>query len=336
MEKIYKMFFWIFLFLLFPFFTQAEVGSGRLIHQGLLLDSEGVPLGEEGTEFCFKFSIYDDGEVGIPDAKLWPAGEPSSVAIMVKNGFFSATIGDRESDTLNLRESNKNFFLQLETAYKIGGSCADSDEEFETLEPRQAISLPTPLVSASPLICAEIFTKKFTLEQNGRIYLPNGDNQIAGHGLIFAGQSEAFIPNNSIETSSFIIITPVSFISFPLYIKEKRVGGFVVATAMASAEDIIFDWIVFHSAQSIASNLELEASGNELDGGGGDQSAVTFDGGASGPPIDGGAGGGSSTPPALPEETDLANLNESSSSTPVMTPEDELQPEPFTEQTLEQ
>lgn len=332
------MVFWIFLLLLFPFFTQAEVGSEQLIHQGLLLDSEGVPLGEEGTEFCFKFSIYDDGEVGFPDAKLWPAGETSSVVVMVKNGFFSVDIGKANlAEQLNLPHGGSmDLFLQMEVAHKVGESCADGDEEFETLEPRQAISLSTPSVSASPLICAEIFTKKFTLEQNGRIYLPNGENQIAGHGLIFSGQSEAFIPNNSIETNSFIMIMPVSFISSPLYIKEKRAGGFVVATAIASAEDIIFDWIVFHIAQSTVSNLELGVSGNELDDGGGDQSVFTFDGGASGPPIDGGAGGGSSTPLVLPEETDLADLNESSSSTPVIREEDELQPEPPTEQTLEQ
>lgn len=331
------MIFWVFLFLLFPFFTQAEVGSQEFLHQGLLLDSEGVPLGEEGTEFCFKFSFYDDELVGSPDTKLWPLGESAPTAIMVKKGFFSVEINKiNPNEQSNLpREDNANLFLQMEVANKVGSSCADNDEEFETLEPRQAISLSLPAVSTSPLICAEIFTKKFTLEQYGRIYLPSGENQIAGHGLIFSGQSEAFIPNNSIETNSFIMITPVSFIFSPLYIKEKRAGGFVVATAIASVEDIIFDWIVFHIAQSTVSNLELGASGNERDGGG-DQPAVTFDGGASGPPIDGGAGGGSSTPLALPEETDFANLNESSSSTPVIREEDELQPEPPTEQTLEQ
>lgn len=342
------MVFWIFLFLLFPFFTQAEIGSEQFIHQGLLLDSEGVPLGEEGTEFCFKFSLYDDELVGYPDTKFWPEGVIAPTAIMVKRGFFSADLGSSNStERLNLsRESITDIFLQIEVANKVGESCADGDEEFETLEPRQKIFLPAASRCACTLLPTDDLykgnadeggeqckVKTFILRPDGRIYLPEGENQMSGQGVIFPGESEVFISHNKVASNSKIIVTPLSASFAPLYIKEKRVGeGFSVAVALTSSAEINFDWIVFHSAESTVANLQFGAIEEQEDGGGSDQSVVTFDGGASGPPIDGGTGGGSSTPIVSSEETDLADGNESSSSTPV----GEFQPETITDQTLEQ
>src|SRR3989344_5258995 len=65
-----------------------------LNHQGRLLDSAGNLLGGAGTVFCFKFSLYDDAEISLPDNRLWPVNEPSVMPINVKNGIFNAGIGD--------------------------------------------------------------------------------------------------------------------------------------------------------------------------------------------------------------------------------------------------
>lgn len=120
----------------------AAPGVPKIInYQGRLLDSGGVLLGGAGTEFCFRFSFYDDPTPG-SGTKLWPSGSPSVMTIDVQNGIFSAGIGDTNigGDTLDYNfQDTDTIYLNVEVATQVGGSCAGGDESFETLSPRHRI-----------------------------------------------------------------------------------------------------------------------------------------------------------------------------------------------------
>lgn len=125
--------------------AQAVAGVPKILnHQGRLLDAAGNLLGGTGTDFCFKFSIYDDATVGAPDTKLWPTAAPSTMTINVKNGIFNVGVGDTVAggDTLDFNfQDNDAVFLNVEVATKVGATCAPGDgaEVFENLGPRQRI-----------------------------------------------------------------------------------------------------------------------------------------------------------------------------------------------------
>ncbi|MEK7174411.1 MAG: hypothetical protein AAB759_02005, partial [Patescibacteria group bacterium] len=126
--------------------TLAVTGVPKILnHQGRLLNSSGELLGgSSGTDFCFKFSFYDDATVGSPDTKLWPSASPSTMTASVKNGVFNVGIGDTSAggDTLDFNfQDNNAAYLNVEVATKVGATCAAGDgaESFENLAPRQRI-----------------------------------------------------------------------------------------------------------------------------------------------------------------------------------------------------
>ena len=113
---------------LFSASALAATGVPKILnHQGRLLDGDGNLLGGSGTDFCFKFSIYDDATVGAPDTKLWPTGAPSTMTINVKDGIFNVGIGDTSpaaklsvvatSEQLRLAYDSTNYQLFARSDY---------------------------------------------------------------------------------------------------------------------------------------------------------------------------------------------------------------------------
>jgi hypothetical protein len=166
----------------------AATGVPQLIsHQGRLLDVDGNLLGGSGTEYCFKFAIYDQAPIS-GGTKLWPTGAPSAMDIVVTNGVFNASIGDTASggDQLDFDfESNREVYLQVQVAAQTGGTCGD--ETFETLSPRQRIQSSGYAINAATL---RGFTASQSADLNEIPVLTNGD-------LILSDASPAIRANGS-------------------------------------------------------------------------------------------------------------------------------------------
>ncbi|MGI9118110.1 MAG: hypothetical protein ACR2IQ_01000, partial [Minisyncoccia bacterium] len=132
----------VFTSVFFPVNAFATTGVPSILHhQGRLLDSSGNLLGgSSGTNYCFKFSLYDNTNVGL-GTKLWPTGTPSKMTVNVKNGVLNADIGDVSAggDLLDFDfNSTDEVYLNIDVAASISGSCA-SVSSFETLGPRQRV-----------------------------------------------------------------------------------------------------------------------------------------------------------------------------------------------------
>lgn len=136
--------------------ASAAPGVPRIVNvQGRLMDAGGTLLGGAGTEYCFRFSFYDSVSVG-SGAKLWPSGSPSTMTVNVRNGIYSAGIGNTNAggDTLDFNfQDTDTAFLNVDVAEKVGATCAPGDgaETFETLSPRQRIYASGYALNASML-----------------------------------------------------------------------------------------------------------------------------------------------------------------------------------------
>ncbi|MEK7212200.1 MAG: hypothetical protein AAB686_00805, partial [Patescibacteria group bacterium] len=134
LEHILSVFFVITLAsqIIFPEQARAVVGVSKILsYQGRLTDTSGNPLGGAGTNYCFRFSIYDAESVG---TKLWPAGTPVSQTINVANGIFSAGIGAGGDDlaTLNFYD-NDTVYLNIE----VNATPTTCSGSWEGMTPRQ-------------------------------------------------------------------------------------------------------------------------------------------------------------------------------------------------------
>ncbi|HRH22691.1 MAG TPA: hypothetical protein PLB51_01725, partial [Candidatus Paceibacterota bacterium] len=115
---------------------RAEAASvpSTLSYQGRLTDSSGNLLGGSGTNYYFKFSLWDNATVGSGN-QVWPASAPTSFATQVKEGVFNVNIGDTANgypDALTYSFNSPNLYLQVEVS--------SNNVSFETLSPRQSIT----------------------------------------------------------------------------------------------------------------------------------------------------------------------------------------------------
>ncbi|MCX6716648.1 MAG: hypothetical protein NTV72_01865, partial [Candidatus Taylorbacteria bacterium] len=76
--------------------VKSETGVPSIVsYQGHLSDSGGNPLGGTGTNYYFKFSLWDNPTVG-SGSKVWPVNTPGVSTLQVKQGLFSVNIGDTD------------------------------------------------------------------------------------------------------------------------------------------------------------------------------------------------------------------------------------------------
>ncbi len=125
--------------ILFPDQTSAAANAVSKIisYEGRLTDASGNPLGGTGTNYCFRFSIYDNATVGA-GTKLWPTGTPTTNTVNVVNGVFTVGIGEADDlGSYNFYE-NDTIFLNIEATSSLAASCA-GQTSFVTLSPRQRI-----------------------------------------------------------------------------------------------------------------------------------------------------------------------------------------------------
>ena len=123
---------------IFSYLTETREAKAAvptiLNYQGRLADSNGDLLGGSGTDFDFRFSIYDASSSG---TKLWPSSTPSTMTIQVKEGVFNVGIGDTTASgdalTVDIFD-NEQIYLQVEVSNAGAGS-------FEIFTPRQRIWL---------------------------------------------------------------------------------------------------------------------------------------------------------------------------------------------------
>src|SRR3989338_7163765 len=139
MKSFFSLFFFIFLLSVFlpPNFASATAGVPLLINfQGRLMNSSGTLLGSaSGTDYCYKFSIWDAATAG---SKIWPAGAPNINTIVTRQGVFDASIGS--VDTLDLAFTDDQAYVEVSVATKVGASCTTGGGEvFEDLSPRPRI-----------------------------------------------------------------------------------------------------------------------------------------------------------------------------------------------------
>ncbi len=241
------------------FATHADAAAGvpRIMnYQGRLMNSSGTLLGGSGTDYCVKFSLYDDATVGGPDTQLWPASAPSTMTVTVRNGIFNAGVGDTNAggDTLDFNfEDTDAAYLNVQVATKVGATCAAGDgaESFENLSPRQRVTASGYAINSATLN-----------GQTGAYYLANSFSTTSATVFTnsFVGSSttipKTFSNNTFVGINAFADITVVNATSTNL-----NIGGTFSGAGLTSCSGSNDKLVWNASTRQFACDTDLSGSG---------------------------------------------------------------------------
>ena len=122
---------------LVPLFARSAAGVPLIINfQGRLYNSSESLLGGSGTDYCFKFALYDAATAG---SKVWPTGAPNPDTLVVRNGVFDAYIGNVDTLDFNFQTTD-TVYVDVQVSAK-SGTCdvGGTGESYETLDPRPRV-----------------------------------------------------------------------------------------------------------------------------------------------------------------------------------------------------
>lgn len=122
------------IFVFVPTFNYVHAGVPKILSfQGRLTDSSGNLLGSNGTNYFFKFAIFNAVSGG---TQLWPAdpiASSATITLKVTQGVFNALLGDTTAgfEAIGLDFATSDYFLEVRVS-ELGST-------FDTLTPRQRI-----------------------------------------------------------------------------------------------------------------------------------------------------------------------------------------------------
>jgi len=124
----------VFVFYTYQFVNITNAGVPKILSfQGRLTDASGNLLGSSGTNFYFKFAIFDSLSGG---TQLWPTdpiASSATITLKVTQGVFNALLGDTTAgfEAISLDFDSTNYYLEVRVS-ELGST-------FDTLTPRQRI-----------------------------------------------------------------------------------------------------------------------------------------------------------------------------------------------------
>ncbi len=124
----------ILIFNIYQFVNIANAGVPKILSfQGRLTDASGNLLGSNGTNFYFKFAIFDSQSGG---NQLWPStpiASSATITAKVTQGVFNALLGDTTAgfEAISLDFDSTSYFLEVRVS-ELGSV-------FDTLTPRQRV-----------------------------------------------------------------------------------------------------------------------------------------------------------------------------------------------------
>ncbi|HXV27064.1 MAG TPA: hypothetical protein VD862_03530, partial [Candidatus Paceibacterota bacterium] len=172
----------------------AHADSPQILSfQGRITDEDGDLLGGSGTNYFFRFEIYDSATGG---TELWESHTSSGTTAKVTQGVFNVLLGD--SSLSNMASLTSGIFNDPSTYLRVFVSSLSATGPFEEMLPRQRLAAVPYAIEpegvASDSLDFDEFVDAMTLDANTVVSL-NGFTYTMG-GLSLRGtnasQSGAF------------------------------------------------------------------------------------------------------------------------------------------------